>query len=83
MLSSKTINSGVIEMYEGKAFIKTVITLYSPVDENDPLYEGFKNISTIEPVLKGMNSNVEDVLMDTFESDIVSIHSSAKNFNLG
>jgi hypothetical protein len=80
MLSSTTTNKSVIEMYKGKAYIETVITLRSPLDKNDDFY---KELSTfmikIEPTMKGLNSAVEDIIMETFDSDIVSIYSGVKN----
>jgi hypothetical protein len=33
----------------------------------------------IEPTMKGLNSAVEDIIMETFDSDIVSIYSGVKN----
>lgn len=80
MLSSKTVSKSVVEMYKGKPYIETVITLYTPLEKDGELY---KNLSTfmskIEPTMKGLNSDVEDVLMETFESDIASIYSGVRN----
>lgn len=81
MLSSKRVNNEVIKMYKGKAYIETNITLYTELDKNSELYKNFKGfMGNIEPTLKGLNDNIEEIIMDNFEdnSDIAEISSSIK-----
>lgn len=78
--SSKQINKSVIEMYKGKPHIKTEIVLYSPLESDQDLLNNFKLFpDKIEKTLDGLNRDVEDIIMNTFESDIHSIYSGVIN----
>lgn len=80
MLSSKRVNMSVVEMYKGKPHIETTITILTPLDEEDELYNNLKNfMSKIEPTMEGMNNDIEDIIGETFESDVVSIYSGVRN----
>lgn len=80
MLSSKRVNKDVIEMYKGKPRIETVITLYTPLDKGSDLHKELSTfLKRIQPTMEGLNNEVEDIVMNTFESDVASIYSGVKN----
>jgi hypothetical protein len=80
MFGSKQENKGVIEMYKGKSYIQTIITINTPLDKDSELYKILNTfMGNIEPTMAGLNKDIENVIMDTFEADIVSIYSGVKN----
>ena len=76
MLSSKTYNKSVIDMYKGKTFIETNIKLFTEI--NDKLKQKlWSRIDLIEEVMKSINIKMEDIIMDSLEenTDIAEINS--------
>jgi len=74
MLSSKTHNKTVIDIYKGKTFIETNIKLFTEI--NDELKQKlWSRIDLIEEVMKSINIKIEDIIMDSLEdnTDIAEI----------
>jgi len=79
MLSYKTNNKSVIEMYKGKTFIETNIKLFTEI--NDDLKKKlFGRIDLIEDIMKAINIKIEEIVMNNLEdnTDIAEIVSSIR-----
>ncbi|PEN97889.1 hypothetical protein CN553_12695 [Bacillus cereus] len=80
MFSSKRVNKDVVKMHKGKPHIETTVTFLTPIDKESELY---KNLSlyptTIGKVMEEVSNDVEEVIGDTFEADVQSIHCAVAN----
>ena len=74
MLSFKTTNETVIDMYKGKTFIETNIKLFTEIND-DLKKKFFGRIDLIEDILKAINIKIEEIVMNNLEdnTDIAEI----------
>lgn len=80
MFGDKRVNKEVIKMHKDKPYIETTVTFITPIDKESNLYhELLMNPSQIKPTMTGLNNDVEEIIGDTFEADVSSIHCSVKN----
>lgn len=75
MFGAKRINHGVIKLHKGEPHIETTVTFLTPIDRESEL---FLNLSmypnTVAKVMEGLNSDVEDIIGDTFTADVQMVH---------
>jgi len=74
MLTFKTTNETVIKMYKGKTFIETNIKLFTEIND-DLKKKFFGRIDLIEDILKAINIEIENIIMNNIEdtTDIAEI----------
>ena len=74
MLTFKTTNETVIKMYKGKTFIETNIKLFTEIND-DLKKKFFGRIDLIENILKAINIEIENIIMNNIEdtTDIAEI----------
>jgi hypothetical protein len=67
-------------MYKEQPYIETTVTFITPLDKDSELYQNLVfHTNTIVPVMEGLNNDVEQIIGDTFEADVSSIHCGVKN----
>jgi hypothetical protein len=75
MFGSKRVNNNVIKMHKGKPHIETTVTFLTPIDKESELFQNLAfHPSTIAKVMEGLNNDVEEVIGDTFQADVKSVH---------